>query len=450
MSLITSDKQRMIIGVGQTGLSVARYLSSRGLPFAVCDTRNAGKALEVFESEFSHIDFYKGELDADKLSNVDEIILSPGVAKDHPAIQEAISHGSKVVGDIDLFVREVTSPIIAITGSNGKSTVTTLVGQMASDAGINVKIGGNIGIPVLDLLEGSSADLYVLELSSFQLETTHELRATAATVLNMSADHMDRYEGMQAYHSAKHRIYRHCQQAIFNREDALSRPLVPNTTRQVSFGLTAPDLKQFGRLFHSGETWLAQGAKALMAVSDMKLRGTHNELNALAALALGESVGLPIDCMLQTLKQFAGLEHRCEWVGEIEGVDWFNDSKGTNVGATLAAIEGLGRTLDKGNQLILIAGGQAKDQSFSSLKVPVDTHVKSVILIGHDADILAQQLDHPRTLRAKTMTEAVQMASEDAHSGDVVLLSPACASFDMFKSFEDRGDQFKTAVKGLL
>lgn len=449
MSLITSDKKRIVIGVGQTGLSVARFLHARGLPFIACDTRLTGSAIDAFLKEFPTVECLRGELDAERLASVDEMIISPGVAKDHPAIQFAVDQGVKLIGDIDLFAREVSVPIIAISGSNGKSTVTTLVGEMAADAGVQVKVGGNIGTPVLDLLQAPPADLYVLELSSFQLETTHDLRATAATVLNMSADHMDRYTGMQAYHSAKHRIYRHCKQAIFNREDPLSRPLVPNSTRQISFGLNAPDLQQFGRLFQTGDVWLAKGASALMAVSEMKMRGAHNELNALAALALGEAVALPMESMLRTLKQFPGLKHRCEWVAQRDGVDFFNDSKGTNVGATLAAVEGLGQTLQSGHKLILIAGGQAKGQAFLPLKVPAETYVKTLIVIGEDASTLAEQINHSNTVHAPSLIDAVQKAYDEAEAGDVVLLSPACASFDMFTSFEDRGDQFTSAVQGL-
>lgn len=450
MSLITSDKRRIIIGLGQTGQSIARFFASRGLPFAACDTRESGAAIDAFKLQCPDVELQTGPLNGEWLSQADELVISPGVAKDQPAIQAAIASGAKLIGDIDLFAREVSAPIIAITGSNGKSTVTTLVWQMAIDSGCRAEIGGNIGIPVLDLLAKPAAELYVIELSSFQLETTHDLKASAATVLNMSADHMDRYDGMQGYHAAKHRIYRHCQQAIFNREDALSRPLVPNSTKQISFGLGAPDLNQYGRLMVAGKTWLARGAEALMPVNDMKMRGEHNELNALAALALCESQGLDQTSLLKTLSQFPGLEHRCQWIAEQDDISWFNDSKGTNLGATLAAVVGLGETQEQSRSLILITGGQAKGQDFSDLKDPAKRYLKSLILIGEDRQQMASEVSFDTTYFADSLKDAVRLALSQADSGDAVLLSPACASFDMFSGFEDRGHQFVAAVKEVL
>ena len=446
MSLMTSDQFRIIIGVGQTGQSIARYLTSRGLSFAACDTRLEGAALDLFRSEFPEVELKTGPLDNAWLSQATELVISPGVAKDQPAIRGAQDAGARLIGDIDLFAREVKAPIVAITGSNGKSTVTTLVGQMANDAGVQCEVGGNIGIPVLDLLAKPEAQLYVLELSSFQLETTHDLRPSAATVLNLSADHMDRYQGMADYHQAKQRVYRHCSTAVVNRDDPLTRPLVPSTTTVVTFGLSAPDLKQYGILERDGERYLALGAKPLMAVSEMKMRGTHNEANALAALALGASQGFNLDSMLSTLRNFAGLEHRCQWVAETDGVAWFNDSKGTNLGATLAAVQGLGETLVDDAKLILIAGGQAKGQQFGELKAATDRYLRSLILIGEDANLLANDLAFENTLFAESITDAVRVANEQACAGDLVLLSPACASFDMFKGFEDRGRQYVAAV----
>jgi UDP-N-acetylmuramoylalanine--D-glutamate ligase len=450
VSLITSDKRRIIIGLGQTGQSIARFFASRGLPFAACDTRESGAAIDAFQLHYPDVELQTGPLNGEWLSQADELVISPGVAKDQPAIQAAVESGAKLIGDIDLFAREVSAPIIAITGSNGKSTVTTLVWQMAVDSGCRAEIGGNIGIPVLDLLAKPAAELYVIELSSFQLETTHDLKASAATVLNMSADHMDRYDGMQGYHAAKHRIYRHCQQAIFNREDALSRPLVPNSTKQISFGLGAPDLNQYGRLMVAGKPWLARGAEALMPVNDMKMRGEHNQLNALAALALCESQGLDQASLLKTLSQFPGLEHRCQWIAEQDDIGWFNDSKGTNLGATLAAVVGLGETQEHSRSLILIAGGQAKGQDFSDLKDPAKRYLKSLILIGEDRQQMASEISFETTYFADSLKDAVRLAQSQADTGDAVLLSPACASFDMFSGFEDRGHQFVAAVQEVL
>lgn len=450
MSIISSDKFRIILGVGQTGTSVARFLHQRGLRFAACDTRESGAALDAFRREFPFVELRCGALDGDWLRHADELILSPGIAKDQPAILEAVEAGAHLLGDIDLFAREISAPVVGITGSNGKSTVTTLLGQMARDAGLNVEIGGNIGIPVLDLLAKPPADLYVLELSSFQLETVSELQLAAATVLNMSPDHMDRYPSMQSYHLAKHRIYRRCRQAVFNREDPLSRPLVPNSVKQISFGLNAPDLGQYGLLNNDGEFWLARGHQPLLNCAQLRIRGQHNYANALAALALGETQGLSLDSMLATLTRFEGLEHRCQWVAEHDGVSWFNDSKGTNVGATLAAIEGFGATLKDQQKIILIAGGQAKGQSFSELQQPAQRYLRALVLIGEDADQIAGDLQFDNSLRAESLSQAIELAKQQSQPGDLVLLSPACASFDMFASYEDRGRQFVARVREAL
>lgn len=449
MSLIASDQFRVIIGVGQTGLSVARYLKAKGAAFAACDTREGGSAIEQFKQEFPEIVLTLGELDANFLARASELILSPGVAKDQPAIERACQSGSKLLGDIDLFAREIKAPVVAITGSNGKSTVTSLLGEMAKAAGRKVAVGGNIGVPALDLLQLGEVDLYVLELSSFQLETMNELKPTVATVLNMSADHLDRYSGMPAYHRAKHRIFRGCEVAIFNRQDPLSRPLVPNTVRTQGYGLNVPDLGQYGLLERSGETWFARGSEALMPASKMRIRGRHNMANALAALALGEAVGLEPDAMLQAIQKFGGLEHRCQWIRECKGVHWFNDSKGTNVGATLAALEGLGGTLKGDQKIVLIAGGQGKQQSFTALKKPVNQYVRSVVLIGEDAGVIDTELAFENTLRASSLQEAMERAATEACAGDLVLLSPACASLDMFKSYVARGDQFVEILRGM-
>ena len=448
MALITSDQFRIIIGVGQTGVSVARYLKRRGLAFAACDTRESGAAIDRFSAEFPDVELRTGALDGDWLSGATELIISPGVAKNQPAIDKACNRGARLLGDIDLFAREAQAPVVAITGSNGKSTVTTLVGQMAAEAGINVGVGGNIGVPVLDLLS-ADIQLYVLELSSFQLETCSELRPRVATVLNLSADHMDRYANMLEYHQAKHRIYRRAQVAVYNRDDSLSRPLVGKDVVQISFGLGAPDLGHFGVLRSDKGAVLAKGAQALLSVDELKIRGEHNLANALAALALGEAVKLPLESMLQTLSQFKGLEHRCQWVRDHQKVAWFNDSKGTNVGATLAAIKGLGATLKASEKIILIAGGQAKDQQFTELAKPLSDYARALILIGTDAAALAADIQHPNTLMADSMEQAVSLAQHQALAGDLVLLSPACASFDMYTGFDARGHHFIDLVEAL-
>lgn len=444
MSLISTDKQRIIVGLGVTGLSVARYLAGRGLPFAVCDTRANPPGLDQLQRFAPMADLYLGELDAELLCSAGELIVNPGIALSTPAIQAALQAGVSVVGDIELFAREASAPVVAITGSNAKSTVTTLVGAMAEQAGKRVAVGGNIGTPALDLLD-EQPELYVLELSSFQLETTQALNAEVATVLNISEDHMDRYADLAAYHLAKHRIFRGARQVVVNRDDALSRPLVADQLPCWSFGLSRPDFKGFGLIEQDGEKWLAFEFKALLPVSELKIRGAHNQANALAALALGHAVGLPMPAMLQALREFAGLPHRCQWLGQHAGVDYYDDSKATNVGAALAAIEGLGGDL-QGKQ-VLIAGGDGKGADFSALVAPITRHCRAVVLLGRDAPLLEQVLGaHVPVQRVDTLEQAVTAAAALARPGDAVLLSPACASLDMFRNFEERGRLFAAAV----
>ena len=448
MSLIATDTPRVVIGLGQTGLACARYLARRGLPFFVCDTREQPPAAQQFRADFPGIELHCGPLDASLLGRASAMLLSPGVSQAEPAIQDAMAQGVALSGDIDLFCREAQAPIVAITGSNAKSTVTTLVGEMARAAGLNVAVGGNLGTPALDLL-AADVDLYVLELSSFQLETTHELRAQAATVLNVSPDHLDRYESMQAYHGAKHRIYRGCRYAIENRDDALTRPLLPPDVNKISFGLGTPDLHQYGLVAHQGSTWLARGLEPLLDTAELKLRGRHNQANALAALALGEAVGLPMDAMLTALKAFGGLEHRCQWVADKCGLSWFNDSKGTNVGATLAALNGLGGTLEGDSRILLIAGGVGKGQSFEALDNPLAGSGRALILIGEDGPVIGQAVTSVEQHYATDLPHAVALARTLAQPGDIVLLSPACASFDMFSGYPARGHAFVAAVEAL-
>jgi len=388
-----------------------------------------------------------GELDVEFLCRADELYVSPGLALATPALQQAAARGVKLSGDIELFARNAKAPIVAISGSNAKSTVTTLVGEMAAAAGKRVAVGGNLGTPALDLLS-DDIELYVMELSSFQLETTDQLSAEVATVLNVSEDHMDRYSGLPAYHLAKHRIFRGARQVVVNRQDALSRPLIGEGVPCWTFGLNRPDINGFGLREENGEKYLAFQFENLMPVSELKIRGAHNQANALAALALGHAAGLPFEPMLAALRSFAGLVHRCQWVRELDGVSYYDDSKATNVGAALAAIEGLGADIN--GKLVLIAGGDGKGADFSALQAPVATHCRAVVLLGRDAELLAVTFgDSVPLIRVKTLEEAVQRAAELALEGDAVLLSPACASLDMFKNFEERGRLFAQAVGAL-
>jgi UDP-N-acetylmuramoylalanine--D-glutamate ligase len=451
MALIQRDGLRVVVGLGKTGLSCVRFLKSRGYPVAVNDTREAPPGLAELRAEFPDVQVSLGRLDEHLLLSAREIVASPGISVKEPELVSArLNAGIPIVGDIDIFCREVSAPIVAITGSNAKSTVTTLVGLMAKNAGIDVGVGGNLGLPVLDMLcEQGEQALYVLELSSFQLETTHSLKAAVAVVLNMSEDHMDRYASMQEYHAAKHRIFRNCQRFVVNRDDPLTRPLIAESIPNVSFGLNAPDLNQFGVLMEGNEKWLARGREKLMPVSAVKIRGDHNVANVLAALALGEAVQLPMDVMLQTLRDFPGLPHRCELVTEQGGVAWYNDSKGTNVGSTLAAINGLGNAIR--GKLILIAGGVGKGQDFTPLSAPLLKYGKALVLIGEDGPkIGAAVADGVQKVPATTLRDAIEKAKALAADGDAVLLSPACASFDMFKNYEDRGQQFVATVKDVV
>jgi UDP-N-acetylmuramoylalanine--D-glutamate ligase len=310
-----------------------------------------------------------------------------------------------------------------------------------------VAVGGNLGTPALDLL-ADNVDLYVMELSSFQLETTHHLGAEVATVLNVSEDHMDRYSGLPAYHLAKHRIFRGARQVVVNRQDALSRPLLTEGQPCWTFGLNRPDFKGFGLIEENGEKHLAFEFKTLMPVSELKIRGAHNQANALAALALGHAVGLPFAAMLHTLREFAGLEHRCQWLRERAGVSYYNDSKATNVGAALAAIEGLGSDID--GKLVLIAGGDGKGADFKPLAAPIAAHCRAVVLLGRDAEEIAAVLgDDVPLVRVQSLEDAAARCAELARPGDAVLLSPACASLDMFKNYEERGHLFARAVEAL-
>ncbi len=449
MTLIASDTRRIIIGLGKTGYACARHLAAKGVDFAVVDTRDKPPLAAQFYQEFPQVELRCGDLDPEFLCEATELVLSPGVPKSSPAIQFALQHDVKVIGDIDLFCREISAPIIAITGSNAKSTVTTLVGEMAKASGVNVAVGGNIGTPVLELLQQDPAELYVLELSSFQLETTHDLKAQAATVLNISPDHMDRYPDLQSYYLAKHRIYRGCRHAVINRDDALTAPLVSQGMKTLSFGLSAPDLGQYGLASHEGDPWLFKGLEPLLPVSALALSGAHNVSNVLAAFALGDAVGLQRTAMLSVAQSFTGLKHRCQFIAKKHDVKYINDSKGTNVGATLAAIQGLGSQLHNTEKLIVILGGVGKEQRFSELADPLVQFARAVILIGEDAELIAKDLEGVNILQADALVDAVNLAQQQAQSGDTVLLSPACASFDMFKGYEDRGDQFIQLVEAL-
>lgn len=439
--MIATSQRRTVVGLGVTGLSVARYLAARGLPFSLADSREQPPGLEAFRTEFADVRVSLGEFDEQQFVGEQELFVNPGISLSQPAIAAAAQAGVKISGDLDCFAAAAKAPIIAITGSNGKSTVTTLVGEMAHRAGVKVAVGGNLGTPMLSLLD-DSVELYVLELSSFQLERSSDLQAEVATVLNISADHLDHHGSMVAYHQAKHRIFRNCKKIVVNADQSLTTPLVPDEVERWSYSLGQSDFRCFGLLQQDGQSYLALAREPLMPVAELKMAGRHNIANALAALALGSAVGLDREAMLATLRAFKGLPHRCALVAECDGVAWYNDSKGTNVGAAVAAIEGLAP-----RAVVLIAGGQAKGADLAPLIDSLLVHGRGAVLIGEAAEAIdAAIAGRLPSRRAANMAEAVALAAELARQGDAVLLSPACASFDMFSGYEDRGQQFEAAV----
>jgi len=449
---VTKRIANIVVGLGKTGFSCVRYLVAQGADFMVVDSRQEPPYLAQLQKQFPDITVRLGELNAALLSDAERLIMSPGLALNQPAIQQAIASGTHIGSDIDLFCEAVSAPIVAITGSNAKSTVTTLVGLMAEQAGKAVGVGGNLGTPVLELLSDNDKELYVLELSSFQLELTEKLNAEVATILNVSPDHMDRYASFDAYQDAKRRVFNGCSQVVVNAdEDLLPTPSGSAKLWHYSTEDSAQSINEFGLSQHDGESWLMQGDQSLMPVSEVKIKGLHNTSNALAALALGAAVDLPMAVMLETLREFPGLAHRCQWIANKNGVDYYNDSKGTNVGATVAALNGLGP--DR-NGIILIAGGDGKGADFDDLQQPVWLYCSHLILLGKDAqrleDLLAEEVP---VSRVASMAEAVEVAAyvtaQKEHRGDLVLLSPACASLDMFANFEARGEAFVQAVEAL-
>lgn len=437
----------LVLGLGVTGLSVLRYLSACGMALDATDARDerSGVAPDyaTLRARYPQARFTGGALSAPRpLAHYRSAVISPGIPLQDPFVRELADAGLTLLGDIELFARHVQAPVIAITGSNGKSTTTTLLGEIVAAAGHRVAIGGNLGRPALDLL-GDDAELYVLELSSFQLETTHTLAPRAATVLNLSEDHLDRHGDMAAYAAAKARIYARCSVAVINRDDTATAAGSEAAARTCSFGLDVPPAaSDYGLLTQAGEDWLARGDEPLLPVASLRLRGRHNIANALAALALAEAAGIEPAAALPTLRDFAGLPHRCEWVAEVGGITWLNDSKATNVGAALAAIEGLD------GPLLWLGGGQGKGQDFTPLAAPLAQRARAAVVFGADADALAATLaGHLPVHRVRTLAEAVAEARGLAQPGDTVLLSPACASLDQFKDYAQRGTHFATLAR---
>lgn len=431
-------KKVVIIGLGMTGLSCVDFFMARGVTPRVMDTRVAPAGLDKLPEA---VERYVGGLNEDWLLTADLIVASPGIELAHPSLSAAADAGVEIVGDIELFCREAQAPIIAITGSNGKSTVTSLVGEMAKAAGLNVGVGGNIGLPALMLLD-AERELYVLELSSFQLETTSSLRAAAATILNVTEDHMDRYPlGLQQYRAAKLRVYENARACIVNADDALTMPVRGADDRCISFGV---DVGDYHLNRQQGETWLRVKGEKVLNVKEMKISGQHNYSNALAALALADAAGLPRASSLKALTTFTGLAHRFQLVLEHNGVRWINDSKATNVGSTEAALNGL--HLD--GTLYLLLGGDGKSADFTPLSRYLTGDNVRLYCFGRDGAQLAA-LRPDVAVQTETMEQAMRQIAPQVVAGDMVLLSPACASLDQFKNFEQRGDIFARLAKEL-
>ena len=452
-------KTLLVVGLGVSGVSALRYLVAQGAHIVVTDSRATPSGIEALRSQYPQVDFQLAAFKAPQpFTQFAEAVVSPGVSLDEPFVRELIAAGVPVIGDIELFARELATPhasrltphVIGITGSNGKSTVTTLVYEMAKAAGLRVAVGGNLGTPALDLLS-SDCELYVLELSSFQLETMHTLKLRAATNLNLSQDHLDRHGNMAHYAAIKGRIFAHCEVAVVNRQDELVMRHAPavrseagGVRRLVSFGLDEPLGDNYGIRSYTDELWLCVGASRLTPHASLKIQGLHNAANALAALALADAAGIAREHSLAALTAFAGLPHRCAFVAETNGVVWLDDSKGTNVGATLAALQGLQ------GPIVWLGGGQGKGQDFSPLAEPLAQKGRAAVLFGQDAQAIEDAIFGALPVyREADLQASVLRAQSLAQAGDRVLLSPACASLDQFKNYVERGQRFAQAVEAL-
>ena len=449
-------KNVLVLGLGISGMSMVRWLTNRGATVRAADTRSVPPLIGRMRDEFPGVDVRLGKFEERTFAGIDVVAISPGVPLAEPLVRRARDRGVPIVGDIELFAQVrrqyLHCKVIAITGSNGKSTVTEMVGAMCKAAGVRTQVAGNIGLPVLDVLSDIDAgkrrtpDLFVLELSSFQLETTATLNAEAAVVLNLSEDHLDRYHDVNEYADTKSRIFQGDGVQILNRQDALSRQMALGGRCAFTFGSDEPrDRHEWGLRTVDGELWLAEGPENLIKASELQVVGTHNLTNALAALALCRGIRLPYPRLLQGLREFAGLPHRVQKIAEFGGIRFIDDSKGTNVGATVAALNGLdGRS-------VVILGGEGKGQDFAPLKSAIARKARAVVLIGRDANLIERAIaaSGAKIERAADMDEAVKRAYELAQPGDAVLLSPACASFDMFRDYRHRAEVFAQVVAKL-
>ncbi len=463
MAKQTNVTRALVVGLGATGLSCVRYLRAQGYEVSVVDSRGAPPGLAELCRTFPEVACHTGGFDERVFQAATLLVVSPGVALREPVVARTVARGVEALGDIELFARAVQGstsvaggrmpgataanvPVLAVTGANGKSTVTSLTGAMCREAGLATAVGGNIGVPALDLLAQAPTDVYVLELSSFQLETTESLRPLAATVLNVTPDHMDRYRDLDEYAAAKARVFRGEGVMVLNADDPLVMRMAEPGRTVARFGLGAPASEHdYGLVMHGGEEWLVKGERRLLPAGEVPLAGRHNLANVLAAMALAEVAKAPFDAMKRAILHFKGLAHRTELIAERDGVRWINDSKGTNVGATLAALNGMT------GPAVLIAGGDGKGADFSALKSACAVRARAVVLIGRDAPLIEAALANVVPVaHAADMAQAVRRARGFAQPGDVVLLSPACASFDMYRNYEHRGDVFRAAVEEIV
>jgi UDP-N-acetylmuramoylalanine--D-glutamate ligase len=433
----------LVVGLGITGVSVARFLHQLGFTFAMIDSRDTPPLSDEFFQQTPDIPVFTGGFDDAAFKVATHLIVSPGVSLHEKTISKAIASGATIISDIDLLACSTNAPIVGITGSNGKSTVTTMLGEMAKAAGKQVAVGGNLGTPALDLLAQEEIELYVLELSSFQLERCSALNAAAATILNVSADHLDRHADLADYAKEKQRVYRGDGVMVINADDGLVAAMSEKGRKVLTFSIKGK--ADFYLAYQGNSEYLMYHDIPLMPLADLPLEGRHNAANALAALALGVAIGLDVGAMCAALKTFQGLDHRMQKVTTLRGVTWVNDSKATNIGACIAALEGYA------DKVILIAGGDGKGADMNELTPVAKEKTKAVIVMGKDAPLIAQALkDCVPVHHADNMVQAVQIAANLATDGDNVLLSPACASLDQYKNYQDRGNQFAEAVLALV
>jgi UDP-N-acetylmuramoylalanine--D-glutamate ligase len=446
------DRLTVIVGLGDTGLSCVKYFASTGEKVKVVDSRDEPPGLAALIEMYPDVECELGDFNLETFVTAKQLVISPGISIRTVEIEAAKEAGVAITGDIDIFSKQVTAPIIAVTGSNGKSTVVAMLADIVTKAGKNFGLGGNLDgdnfKPALDLLAEGEKDLYLLELSSFQLETTQSLGAAVATILNLSADHMDRYEGIDDYQRAKQRIFTGCKQVVINRDDKESYPLIESDAAIWDFGFGRASVNGLGLLEEGGDLYLAYQLEKIVSVNELKIFGQHNISNVLAAVALAMAIDIDMNAIKAAITEFSGLPHRCQWVANIDGVDFYNYYKGTNVGATVAAIEGLGEHIS--GHIVLIAGGIAKGADFAALVPAMNKWGKAVILIGQDAAEMASYFDTEiQTYFANDMPDATRVAFQQSATGDAVLLSPACASFDMFENFQHRGFAFMESVETL-